>query len=140
MVMKPRTLSAGAVVVRQTGKGPRLLLLRAYNYWDFPKGEVESGETPLDAARREVAEETGLEHITLPWGEQYRETVPYGKGKVARYYLASTSQKEITLLVNPKLGRPEHHEYRWTTPDEARNLLSERLQPILDWALLQLKE
>jgi len=36
------------------------LLLRAYNYWDFPKGVVEVDESPLQAAIREVEEETTL--------------------------------------------------------------------------------
>ncbi|NIR95764.1 MAG: NUDIX domain-containing protein [Gammaproteobacteria bacterium] len=136
--MKPRILSAGAVIVRPTDTGPRILLLRAYNYWDFPKGVVEPGETPLEAAHREVAEETGIEQLVQPWGELYRETAPYGKGKVARYYLAITTQTSITLSINPELGRPEHHEYRWATPEEARELISGRLLPILDWALHQI--
>ena len=55
-----RRLSAGVVVLRDTVEGPRYLLLRAYKHWDFPKGMVEVDEAPLDAARREVAEETGI--------------------------------------------------------------------------------
>ncbi len=137
--MKPRTLSAGAVIVRQTDEGPRLLLLRAFRNWDFPKGEVEAGETPLAAARREVAEETGLARLDFSWGERYRETAPYRQGKVARYYLAATAETHIILPVNPELGHPEHHEYRWASPEEARELLPERLQPILDWALEQIQ-
>lgn len=137
--MKQKILSAGAVIVRRTSHGPLLLLLRAYNYWDFPKGEVESGETPLAAARREVKEESGLEQLDFPWGEGYQETPPYRHGKVARYYLAMTTQDAITLPVNPALGRPEHHEFRWVTPGEARLLLSARLQPILAWALGQIE-
>ncbi|MFO7859140.1 MAG: NUDIX domain-containing protein, partial [Ectothiorhodospiraceae bacterium] len=58
--MKVRTLSAGVVVVRREAQGWRCLLLRAYQYWDAPKGRVEAGETPLEAARREVREETGI--------------------------------------------------------------------------------
>ncbi|NIR58308.1 MAG: NUDIX hydrolase, partial [Gammaproteobacteria bacterium] len=38
--MRAQRLSAGVVVVRTDRDGPRYLLLRAYRYWDFPKGEV----------------------------------------------------------------------------------------------------
>ena len=38
----------------------RYLLLRCFGYWDFAKGELEPGEAPLAAARRELAEEVGL--------------------------------------------------------------------------------
>ena len=43
----PERFSAGVIVVRRTPEGPRFLLLRSYRYWDFPKGQVETGETPL---------------------------------------------------------------------------------------------
>lgn len=36
--------------------------------WSIPKGEVESGEAPLDAARREFEEETGV-HLAGPFVE-----------------------------------------------------------------------
>ena len=48
-------LSAGVVVVRREGDVWHYLLLRAYNYWDFPKGIVDAGEDPREAACREVA-------------------------------------------------------------------------------------
>jgi len=132
--MEHKTLSAGVIVVRRGGDTWRYLLLRAYNYWDFPKGVVEAGEDPLEAARREVEEETGLTNLVFSWGHDFRETPPYGPGKVARYYVAETRQSEIILLVSQELGRPEHHEYRWLSYEEARELLVPRLTPILDWA------
>jgi diadenosine hexaphosphate hydrolase (ATP-forming) len=49
--------SAGAVVL----DGDRCLVLRRGRDWTFPKGHIEPGEGPGDAARREVFEETGLE-------------------------------------------------------------------------------
>ncbi|MCX8048713.1 MAG: bis(5'-nucleosyl)-tetraphosphatase [Methylohalobius sp.] len=130
----PRCLAAGIVVIRWVNRTPYYLLLRAFSYWDFPKGSVEPGELPFEAAIREVKEETGLSDLVFRWGEVYCETLPYGKGKVARYYLAESSRGEVWLPLNPELGRPEHHAFRWLTYDEARPLLVPRLRAVLDWA------
>ena len=119
---------------RRSEHGVRLLLLRAYNNWDFPKGLVEPGEDQLAAARREVAEETGLAEVAYPFGDEFKETLPYAGRKVARYYLAETGESKIELPVSPELGRPEHHEYRWASFDEAEELLPPRLAAVLEWA------
>jgi 8-oxo-dGTP pyrophosphatase MutT (NUDIX family) len=127
------------VVVRRDDDGWHLLVLRAYRNWDFPKGLVEPGEAPLDAAIRETAEEAAISDLVFHWGEEYCETAPYARGKVARYYLAETAQKSVTLPVSPELGRPEHDEWRWVGFDEAERLLPARLQPVLVWAKQQLE-
>jgi 8-oxo-dGTP pyrophosphatase MutT (NUDIX family) len=126
--------AAGAVVFRRSDRGIRLLLLRAYKNWDFPKGTVGPGEDALAAARREVEEETGLAGLAYPFGDEFKETLPYSGNKVARYYLAETDIEKIVLPVSPELGRPEHHEYRWVSFDEAEDLLPPRLAVVLDWA------
>jgi len=43
--------------------GKRLLMGHSTNntFWDLPKGELDSGESPLEAAVRELKEETGLD-------------------------------------------------------------------------------
>ena len=119
---------------RQADGGWRCLVLRAYRNWDFPKGLVEPGEEPLNAALREVNEETGLRDLSLPWGEVWRETEPYAGGKVARYYVAESARGTVVLPVNPELGRPEHHEFRWLELDAAVRLLPPRLQQVHLWA------
>jgi 8-oxo-dGTP pyrophosphatase MutT (NUDIX family) len=126
--------AAGAVVFRRSEHGIRILVLRAYKNWDFPKGLVEPGEDELAAARREVREETGLAGLAYPFGDEFKETVPYAGRKVARYYLAETDAIELELPVSPELGRPEHHEYRWVSFDEAEELLPPRLAVVLEWA------
>ena len=126
--------AAGAVVFRRSERGIRVLLLRAYKNWDFPKGLVEPGENELAAAKREVEEETGLAELEYPFGDEFKETLPYAGKKVARYYLAETDEEKLELPVSPELGRPEHHEYRWVSFDEAEELLPPRLAIVLEWA------
>ena len=121
-------------MLRETAEGWRFLLLRAFNHWDFPKGMVEPGEEPRAAAIREVYEESVIDDLDFAWGDAYVETGPYSRGKVARYFIARTGRSDISLPVNPELGRPEHSEYRWVDLDEAQQLVSARVQPVLNWA------
>ena len=134
MKTKAPPRAAGVVVFRRTARGIYLLLLRAYNNWDFPKGLVDPGEEQLACAKRELKEETGLTGVEFPFGEEFKETLPYSGHKVARYYLGETDQVEIELPVSKELGRPEHHEYRWVTYDQAEDLLPPRLAIVLEWA------
>jgi 8-oxo-dGTP pyrophosphatase MutT (NUDIX family) len=53
--------AAGGIVF----KGDAILTIFRFNHWDFPKGHVEAGETDADAACREVAEETGIDELTI---------------------------------------------------------------------------
>jgi len=69
-VRAKRETSAGGVVFRRgTGGEPHYLLIRdSYQNWGFPKGHLERSEPPLEAARREVAEETGLDDLVAHGG------------------------------------------------------------------------
>jgi bis(5'-nucleosidyl)-tetraphosphatase len=129
-----KCLSCGAVVVRETPQGPRLLMLRAFTHWDFPKGLAETGEDPLAAAVREVQEETTLDDLTFPWGEAFFETGPYSRGKIARYYLARTKRADVAILPNPETGRPEHVEFRWCSLAEAKRISVPRVRLVVEWA------
>ncbi|MGH7531620.1 MAG: NUDIX hydrolase [Gemmatimonadales bacterium] len=65
-VRAQRETSAGGVVFRRGSEGARFLLIRdSYRNWGFPKGHLEPGEPPAEAARREVTEETGLDELVL---------------------------------------------------------------------------
>ncbi|UCH20597.1 MAG: NUDIX domain-containing protein [Deltaproteobacteria bacterium] len=128
-------LSAGIVIVRKHNDEWKYLFLRAYRNWDFPKGMVESDEHPLETAKREVKEETGLAELNFRWGEIFKETAPYAGGKkVARYYIAETSETIIRFSINPEIGKPEHHEYRWLSYNEIKKLSPARILSIIEWA------
>jgi 8-oxo-dGTP pyrophosphatase MutT (NUDIX family) len=62
-----REVSAGGIVFRRDPAGVlRFLLIKdSYDNWGFPKGHLEEGELPADAALRETREETGLHDLAL---------------------------------------------------------------------------
>lgn len=77
---------AGGVVF---GPGGKVLLLRhGSGHWVFPKGHVEQGETQLQAALREVAEEAGVrarcDHPKRTWTTYYRN--PRGVHRLITWY------------------------------------------------------
>jgi 8-oxo-dGTP pyrophosphatase MutT (NUDIX family) len=88
---------------------------------------VEPGEAPFQGAVRELLEETGISHVEFSWGKVYRETPPYSRNKVARYYLGKVLSLAVRLT-------HEHHEYRWVSYEEASSLVAPRTRTILDWA------
>jgi len=89
--------SAGGVVYRIVDGSPLYLLIRdSYRNWGFPKGHVEEGELPDDAALREVSEETGLSDLamrglieTIDWHFRFRGTLIH---KICHFYLMETAE------------------------------------------------
>ena len=58
--------SAGGVVIRRIEGGVHVLLIRdPYGKWGLPKGHLEGTETSVEAAVREVEEETGLSSLVV---------------------------------------------------------------------------
>jgi 8-oxo-dGTP pyrophosphatase MutT (NUDIX family) len=59
-------VSSGGVIYRRTSASIEVLLIKdSYGNWGFPKGHVEAGESPEEAALRECREETGLGSLRM---------------------------------------------------------------------------
>ena len=121
--------SYGVVPVFWDGKGWQILLVHQISYrgddfWIFPKGHAEDSETPVDAARRELQEETGLKEVVLD--EHHNFEVNYSfihegvriKKRVI-YYLGYCHNK-ITKVSQPQ----EIKELRWCTLAEAEKIVT----------------
>jgi len=136
-------VSCGIVPVRFSDGEPLFLMLRSGVFWDFPKGRKEEGEDDIDTAIRETLEESTIksENLNFKWGKDFTETEPFRKkkDKIGRYFVAETSQTEISLPVNPELGRPEHNEFRWVAYEDGLKLTNDRIGKVLTWAHNKIK-
>ncbi|MGL4376428.1 MAG: NUDIX domain-containing protein [Microcoleaceae cyanobacterium] len=96
----PESYSAGGVIFRQNNNQILVALVRSgkKEQYVLPKGHIEAGETPEQAARREIEEEAGLTDLTLLADLGIRERLNYLRTswKKSNYFLFSTQQIEGT--------------------------------------------
>lgn len=109
--------------------------------WSIPKGLVEAGESPLDAAVREFGEEVGVPAPMidyLPLGD-FR----YSSGKLVTIFVGESdlhvdavASQTVTVEFPRGSGRtisfPEIDEVRWIAIDDARSMLVKGQVPALD--------
>ena len=115
------------LVVVHTDDADVLLLkrIRPFEFWQSVTGSLDAHELPEQAARRELAEETGLDRegrledsgqtrtftIDPRWRDRYPPGVTQNLEHEWRYRLASPT--------NIRMAQDEHSEWRWVPIDEA---------------------
>ena len=119
----PKKHGAGAIVFRRTTDGVRFLVIYdAYGHWTFPKGHLEEGESSTAAARREVAEETGVNgHLGPLVHSIFYPVVKKGISydKQVDWYLLEADNDGVVLQAEEGITA-----YQWETADEVAALLS----------------
>jgi ADP-ribose pyrophosphatase YjhB (NUDIX family) len=118
------TVTAGGVVIDRHGSV--LVVNQRGTTWSLPKGHVEPGEEPLQAAIREIREESGVSELQFlgPLGAFGRYKIgrdlkdDKSEWKVMLFFLFKTDQSDLKPqdLQNP--------EARWVHPDEVVKLLT----------------
>ncbi len=143
--------SAGILLHRMTASGLEVWLghmggpfwaRKQEHAWSIPKGEAEPGESDLEVALREFAEELGTPAPELSYDEL--GTFRYASGKTVTVFagaapdfdLAEIAGNEFELEWPPRSGRmarfPELDSARWVGLSEARSLLVTGQLPALD--------
>jgi 8-oxo-dGTP pyrophosphatase MutT (NUDIX family) len=117
-----------AVFVARRGRREILVVHRCAElggYWHTIAGGIEAGESPEEAARRELAEESGLQVEQL--GEPHLDRYPLDQEPPesrARFAAWITEVPVHAYLIDvpddwePRLDW-EHDDHRWCTPDDA---------------------
>lgn len=130
MSAKPGTTvieQAGAIVVRRGRTGPRILLVTARrnpDNWIFPKGHIEDGERPRDAALREAREEAGVDGTAIARAGTI--SFDFGRSRYRVHYFVVTTDERGKEREGRRL---RWHGYRQAlrklTYDETRAMLRE---------------
>ncbi|MGA1284003.1 MAG: bis(5'-nucleosyl)-tetraphosphatase [Prochlorothrix sp.] len=121
----------GLIPVFTSAEGDRryLLILHQKGHWAFPKGHADPGETPLDTARREVEEETGLTDLSVVPGAEFVEHYEFTQGteqisKTVTYFLAQVQASPDGRPSSVTLQEAEVAQYRWCSAAEAQELIT----------------
>ncbi|SAK41327.1 NUDIX hydrolase [Caballeronia ptereochthonis] len=141
--MTGRTISCGVVILNTQGD---VLLCHATetSHWDVPKGAADPGESPREAALRELVEETG---IVLP-AERLKDLgrFVYRRDKDLHLFAVRVSDDEVQLencvceSYFPRYSDgtmiPEMDAYRWVSPAEVDQFASRSLARLFQTTLL----
>ncbi len=116
--------SAGGIVLNP--KGEVLVVNQNRDSWSLPKGHIDAGESPLEAARREIEEESGISKVELVRElgtyERYKIGLD-GKDdpselKILTFFLFRTAQTRLRPI------DPRNPEARWLKKEEVAPLLT----------------
>jgi predicted NUDIX family NTP pyrophosphohydrolase len=145
----PPPRSAGILLFRKRAGALEILLVKPggpfwrnkhSGAWMIPKGMVEPGEGPAQAALREFEEETGTRLDAIPFA---LAKVRQARGKLVEAFavegdldISELRSNEFELEWPPRSGRlerfPEVAEARWLTLVDARELMLPSQLPLLD--------
>jgi 8-oxo-dGTP pyrophosphatase MutT (NUDIX family) len=121
-----QTKSAGGVVINEDNQV--LVVNQNGNSWSLPKGHIDYGEDKLDAAKREIYEESGITHLELvkELGSYHRYKISLNGGddkselKTIFMFLFKTDQ-EFLKPIDPK-----NPEAKWVEKDKVAGLLTHK--------------
>ena len=122
---------AGGAVLRKRSTVTEILLVRAKpapHDWVLPKGHIERGETPEETARREVAEEAGVDATPGGYLGEIEFVSPKGEHVRAGYFV---------MNFRANVPAAEERQIRWCTiPDALRLVTFENTRELIRAAAL----
>jgi ADP-ribose pyrophosphatase len=108
----------GSAVMMAVDEKKRILLVRQYRLpaeqylWELPAGRLDPGETPLQAAKRELKEETGCSARKWTKLTSFWASPGYVQERMTIYRAEELTQGDATPMDDERI------ETRWFTPKE----------------------
>lgn len=123
-------VEAAGGIVQNTQKD--ILFIFRLGKWDLPKGKIDKGEKPEEAALREITEETGVNNLTLKKkiGETYHTYDEFGKHilKITHwYYVTCSAAQNITPQTEENIT-----EVKWITTKDIKQPVANTYPSIKD--------
>ena len=118
--------SCGCIIINSKNE-VLLVYEKERNFWGFPKGHVEEGETEVQTALREVKEEVNLD-VKIDESVRFESEYSFENiNKTVVFYLASPINEEVIMQES------EIEEYKWCSYDEAIKMIKyDNLKSILN--------
>jgi 8-oxo-dGTP pyrophosphatase MutT (NUDIX family) len=126
-------ISYGVVPIFKTDDEWQVLLVHQishrggkHTFWILPKGHAETGELPVEAARRELVEETGVTNVDIQTDHSFDVAYSFvHEGvkihKTVQFFIGVCTSREV------KLTQPEEIiEMKWCSFAEAKRLVTHR--------------
>ena len=131
--IKKKITASGIIVFRNKNNNPELLGLvalpknrkRSKGLYDVPKGRIDDGETPLQAAYRECYEECGLQPKIINIDN------PIIHGALCLWLGEVKIDDEVELSHNPYTGEYEHEGYEWLSIKLLKDKCLNYLRPFI---------
>tara|TARA_A100001515_G_scaffold87753_1_gene69761 strand:- start:366 stop:815 length:450 start_codon:yes stop_codon:yes gene_type:complete len=125
--------ASGIIVFRNKNNHPEILGLialpkhrkRSKGKYDFPKGRIDEGETPIQAAYRECYEESSLEPRIINTNK------PVINGPLCLWLGEVSPDDTVALNSNPYTGEMEHEGYKWLSIKETKKECLNYLRPFI---------
>lgn len=109
---------SGGVVINE--KSQVVVVSQKGTSWSLPKGHIEKNETPLEAAKREIYEESGIKQLELikELGEYERAGLYNNEIKRRKMFLFKTGEEKLCPV------DPDNPEARWVEKEKVTELLT----------------
>jgi ADP-ribose pyrophosphatase len=115
----------GSAVMMAMDDKKRILLVRQYRLpaaqymWELPAGKVDAGEKPLDAARRELAEETGFKAKKWTKLATFYPSPGFLQEKMTLFLATELTARDATPMEDERI------ETRWFKRKEVHQMIRE---------------